>query len=230
MLPSRFRATLAAGLVAAVCGTPVHAQPTGDRPDAGARVAEWRVGPFVGAARNSPATSFLGATPGRDHLFVGVQALTPILRVGVVRVAYAAQLLPVVIVRGRTPPLAHPGGAGARAYPAGRVPGGNLAFAVGISPFGLDVAVPVARTVGVYAATAAGGLIFTRPFPVPEARRINFTLEFGGGLIIRAGPERWLQLGYKYHHLSNAYTARENPGLDAHVLYAGYQWAARSPR
>ena len=238
VLASPFRAPLVAGLIAAVCSAPAHAQAAGERRDSATRVAGWRVGPFVGAARNSPASSLLGTTPGRDHLFVGVQALTPVLRAGAVRIAYTAQLLPAVIVRGRTPPREHPGwpsatDGGARrlpALPARREPGGNVAYAFGVSPFGLDVAVPVARAVGVYAATAAGALAFTRPFPVPEARRVNFTLEFGGGLVVRAGRERWLQLGYKYHHLSNAYTAAENPGLDAHVLYAGYQWTARLPR
>jgi hypothetical protein len=32
---------------------------------------------------------------------------------------------------------------------------------------------------------------------------------------------RGLELGYRYHHTSNAGTGRANPGLNAHVLYMG---------
>jgi hypothetical protein len=49
-------------------------------------------------------------------------------------------------------------------------------------------------------------------------------------LLVRSGRDAWVQLGYKYHHLSNAYTAALNPGLDANVFYAGYEWSVRLPR
>jgi hypothetical protein len=47
---------------------------------------------------------------------------------------------------------------------------------------------------------------------------------------VRVGGAHWVRAGYKYHHLSNAYTAPLNPGVDGHVLHAGYQWAVRLPR
>ena len=61
-------------------------------------------------------------------------------------------------------------------------------------------------------------------------RRTNFTLEAGGGVRVRIGAAQWAQLGYKYHHISNAGTAFANPGLDGNVLYAGYQWSVRLPQ
>ncbi|HEX5829765.1 MAG TPA: acyloxyacyl hydrolase [Gemmatimonadaceae bacterium] len=39
-----------------------------------------------------------------------------------------------------------------------------------------------------------------------------------------------VQIGYKFHHLSNLYTAPANPGVDAHVFHAGFQWSTRTPR
>lgn len=201
------------------------AQEVAPTPAGDTTTAPWRIGVFVGAAHNSPATTY-GGLPGRDHLFVGLQAITTVLRVGQTRVAYAAQLLPAVLIRGRTVPMYYDGTLDA----GGTAPGPNIAYAVGVSPFGLEVARPLTTTVQLYGAAAGGGLVFTRPFPVPEARRFNFTLEYGGGLLLRAGRERWVQLGYKYHHLSNAYTAWVNPGLDAKVFYVGYQWTTRLPR
>ncbi len=188
--------------------------------------AQWRIGPFVGRARQSPTRETLGLTPGRDHVFVGVQAMTPILHLGQVEISYSAQLLPIVRLQGRTPPLGYGGlrsGDVLRRSPA-------VAYAVGFSPFGVELATPRAKRVSVFAATSAGGLVFGRPYPIPESGRFNFTLEYGGGVLVRAGAARWIRAGYKYHHLSNAYTAQENPGVDGNVFYAGFEWGLSLPR
>ncbi|MGI8509661.1 MAG: acyloxyacyl hydrolase [Gemmatimonadaceae bacterium] len=201
-----------------------------------AGTARWLVGGFVGVARNSPSRRFLGSTPGFDHLFLGLEALTPVLRLGRVQVSYGVQLLPLVRLTGQTEhtEVVYDSGIVALARrPTIRtrvVQEHVSAYAAGLSPFGLQIAVPLGSAVSVYGATAAGGLIFDRPFPIPQARRVNFTLEFGGGVLVRVGHERWVRVGYKYHHLSNAYTAPENPGLDGNVLYAGYDWSVRLPR
>jgi len=195
-------------------------------PDSATKVAasaRWLVGPFVGLAHNSPAGSYLGATPGRDHLFLGVEAVTTILRFGLFRLAYTAQLLPLVVIRGTSLPDGYYPPPGAPATP-------STAYAIGVSPFGLELGVLAAKRLDIYLAAAAGGLWFTRPFPVPEAAQINFTLEYGAGARLRTTSRQWLQLGYKYHHLSNAYTKILNPGLDGHVFYVGYQWEVQLPR
>jgi hypothetical protein len=216
------RVALAGFALAAASVATAQTTPSTPEPES----ASWRLGVYVGVAHDSPASSFLGTTPGRDHLFIGLEALTQVLRAGPVRFAYAAQLLPVVLIRGRSAPRYYTGSVG----PDGLLPGPNVVYAVGLSPFGFESRLPLGHAVEAFGAAATGGLFFARPFPVPEASRINFTLEYGGGLLVRAGAGRWVQLGYKYHHLSNAYTGLVNPGLDAHVLYAGYQWSTRLPR
>lgn len=178
----------------------------------------WRAGVFLGGAKNSPVTAGLGQIAGRDHLFVGVQAQTTILKIRSVRISYGVQILPAVIVRGKTLPIGYEEGGYYQELRDDR----NIAYAFGFSPFGLEVAVPVAGRVSAYAATSAGMLIFTRSFPVRFAQQANFALEYGGGLMIRTGPSQWIQAGYKFHHLSNAYRAIVNPGLDANVFYLSY--------
>jgi hypothetical protein len=91
-----------------------------------------------------------------------------------------------------------------------------------VSPLSIELAVPVAGRVAVYGAAAGGMIFFNRPFPVPEAQSSNFTIEYGGGVLVRIGRRQWLQGGYKYHHLSNAYNSLVNPGLDAHMVYLGF--------
>lgn len=194
----------------------------------------WRAGVFLGGASRTVTSANLGVTPGRQIAFLGLEASTPVLRVGGIRLAYAAQFLPVVALSGQSAPVGYyaTGSSAASGGSAntGVVPGPYRTYAVGIVPFGLEMSSPDSRRLSVFGAIAAGGLLFQRPVPVPEANSINFTLEFGGGVRVRTAGGRWLQVGWKYHHLSNAYLARENPGVDAHVLYAGYEWSARLPR
>ena len=190
-----------------------------------ARQAAWQIGTFIGGGRNSRNDGLLGTIPHRDHLLVGVQAGTPVLRAGPLRVSYVAQLLPLFIVSDRD----------ASAYDAyldanGLARLSRRAYALGVSPFGLELASPAERRLSVFAATAGGALVFSHPFPDVTGRRTNFTLEAGGGLRVRVGSARWAHFGYKYHHISNAGSAFANPGLDGNLLYAGYQWSVRLPQ
>lgn len=86
-------------------------------------------------------------------------------------------------------------------------------LATGLAPFGLRLD---AR--GVYAQTAVGGLWAADNIPTAQARKFNVTLEAGGGVELHR-----LQLGYKWHHLSNAGSRASNPGIDAHLFYAGWR-------
>lgn len=173
-------------------------------------------------ARNSP-DDVLGLTPGRNHYFLGAEASTRVLAAGPIHVYYSAQVLPMVLITGSTLPVGY--------YPP---PGGpapdETAYAFGVVPFGLEITTPVDRRVAIYAAGAGGIVFFTKPFPVPEADSRNFTVEYGGGVRVRTGKAQWVQVGYKFHHLSNAYTNLVNPGLDANVWYAGYKWGITLPR
>jgi hypothetical protein len=182
---------------------------------------EWRFGAFAGRAHNSPINDRLGQTPGRDHLFFGLQAQTTVLKIGAARLSWGVQLLPVVVVRGRSAPRGYFG----ETDEDGLIPGDNTTYAYGFSPFAIELAVPLGTRLGVYGAGAGGLITFRKPFPVPEAHSTNFTIEWGGGLSWRVGRRTWVQAGYKYHHLSNAFYRQVNPGLDAHVVYGGF-WKA----
>ena len=190
-----------------------------------AATAAWRVGPFLGIAQNSPSEWILGATPGYDHFFVGAEASTALLARADFRLSYRAQLIPLVLLRGpeeRAPWVWYP------SSPTGER---RSYYAFGIVPFGLELATPAVRDrVALFGEASAGGLLFGRDFPVSGGSRVNFTLEFGGGALLRTRAAQWLRLGYRYHHLSNAYYRDRNPGLDGHVLYLGYLWGVQLRR
>lgn len=210
----------AAAVLAGARPHTVHAQ----APDTTPR-GTWQVGTFLAGARGSPGNGILGTIPRRDHLMVGLQAGTTVLRMGGVQMNYIAQALPLVVVIDRD---ADRFDAALESAGLARIPA--RAYAVGVAPFGLELSTSPRHRVSGYLASAGGGLLFTRPFPDVTGRRTNFTLEAGFGLRIRTARGQWTQLGYKYHHISNAGTAFANPGLDGNLVYAGYQWTARLPR
>ena len=228
MRSSSDRLVMAARLL---CVATVAALRLGAQDTSGVRTAAtsnrnlWQVGALVGVARNSPNDGLLGTIPHRDLFMLGLQAGTPILRLGAVRVNYFAQVIPLVVIMDRAAPAYNPY---LDANGIARLP--ERSYAVGFSPFGLEVVAPLWRRAAIFAASSGGGLIFTQKFPDVTGRRTNFTLEAGGGVRIRVGATQWAQLGYKYHHISNAGTAFANPGLDGNILYAGYQWAVRLPQ
>ena len=176
------------------------------------------MGAFVGVARNSPINPRLGQTPNRDHLFLGLQAQTTVLKIGASRLSWGVQLVPLAIVKGRSAPRGYSGPTDAE----GLIPGDETAYAYGFSPFVIEYALPLGSRLGIFGAAAGGLIFFNKPFPVPEGKSNNFTIEYGGGVSLRVGRRTWLQAGYKYHHLSNAYRELVNPGLDGHVAYLGF--------
>jgi opacity protein-like surface antigen len=97
----------------------------------------------------------------------------------------------------------------------------NVAFGAGGSPIGLKLYFNRASNVRLFAAGAAGALMFSTDVPVRGSRRLNFTFEYGGGMEILRENGGSVILGYKFHHISNGSTAPLNPGLDANVLFFG---------
>ena len=176
------------------------------------------MGAFVGVARKSPIHPRLGQTPDRDHLFLGLQAQTTVLKIGASRFSWGVQLVPLVAIKGRSAPRGYQG----RVDSEGLIPGDETAYAFGFSPFALEYAVPLGSRLGIFGAATGGLIFFNKPFPVPEAKKNNFTIEYGGGVLLRVGERTWLQAGYKYHHMSNAYREQVNPGIDGHVGYVGF--------
>ena len=52
----------------------------------------------------------------------------------------------------------------------------------------------------------------------------GFAFDFGGGAEWRIADKQAISLGYKYLHISNAYTTPTNPGVDNNVFYLGFSF------
>lgn len=95
-------------------------------------------------------------------------------------------------------------------------------YGAGLSPIGLRLNFRRQQKFQPFAGGSAGFLFFTKNVPRPDAARFNFTYNFGGGVQIVNESGRAITIGYKYHHISNAYHSPINPGVDVQMIYAGF--------
>jgi hypothetical protein len=98
---------------------------------------------------------------------------------------------------------------------------GEPTYGSGLFPFGLKLYALNGATARLFATGSTGLMMFSRDMPVVGSRRLNFAIEYGVGVEVGAVSGRVIALGWKFHHMSNAYTAQENPGLDLNMFYLG---------
>jgi opacity protein-like surface antigen len=130
---------------------------------------------------------------------------------------YVADAMPVVAVfQPSVIPLSRNGSVGVRLQ-------GRTVTGYGFAPIGFKItAARFGRWQPFFETT--GGMIRTRtpvPYDIAEATRWNFMFDFGGGLQIMSDTAKAFRFGYKWHHISNANRTGTNPGLDAHLVFAG---------
>jgi hypothetical protein len=178
-------------------------------------------------ARHSLVGTQWGMTPDRNHLFVGLHATANLLRSRRLSFGYAPEIVPLLIVTNNPKYRERPiPGRGDIAIEDGRGPVAGLS----ISPIGLEGQLRLTSRWRAYSAGAAGVVWFTRPVPGPSGRAFNYTFEIGGGVLWRYGSRDSLRVGYKFHHLSNLYTALDNSGIDGAVFLLGFERAIGNRR
>jgi len=101
------------------------------------------------------------------------------------------------------------------------VGGRERIFGTGFAPLGLQLNLRNGQAIQPFVAASAGSILFTRPAPHSDAAKFNFMFDLGAGVQMRQGRGRVLTVGWKYHHISNAYRIRVNPGIDSNMFYTG---------
>ena len=117
-------------------------------------------------------------------------------------------------------------------YTAGVMPAAILiepahaVYGVGVTPVGFTLDFSRRRTLYPFVEFDGGIIASTEPIPErgPDATGLNFLFDLGGGIRWRVGSRCAVTLGYKFLHISNAYTTGFNPGVDNNVLYVGYSF------
>lgn len=96
-------------------------------------------------------------------------------------------------------------------------------FGTTVSPLGLGSRSQLSPKVDLVLDASAGMGVFHRNIPVPAARQLNVVIDWGGAFEYAMRADAALQIGYKFHHISNAYTNAHNPGVDANLFYVGWR-------
>jgi len=92
-------------------------------------------------------------------------------------------------------------------------------YATGGSPIGAQVNFLHSRRIQPFLTSGGGFLYFNRQ--MFGATQFNFTAQLGAGVQVFTSRHRSLDLGYMYHHISNANLGNINPGMDSHVVFVG---------
>jgi hypothetical protein len=209
--------------LASVC--PVVALGAGDAVGGAAQRSPLRpatLGAWVGLSYNSPDDQFLGVAAGRDFHEFALRIGWRLLDYRLFRAEYTVDLIPFAMVTNN--PTYTFGGPFVGRPPPKRTTEYETKYGVGAAPIGLRMGIPVFTSLFLFASGSAGFIAFEGAVPTFGASSFNYTFDFGGGLE-GSVTDRWLIYGgYKLHHLSNAGSAYENPGIDSNMFYVGSSW------
>ena len=162
-----------------------------------------------------------GTSKDRKLFLLNLQYARTLLSVRPIRLKYVAEAVPVVL---EFQPTQHYVVNGKLiTNPAGTI------YGAGANPVGLQANIGQ-KTWQPFVSGTLGFLYFHQQVPILGSSQFNYTISVGFGMQARIGRGRSLSFGWKYHHLSNNYQARLNPGIDSGVFYLGYAMAGRRPK
>lgn len=98
-------------------------------------------------------------------------------------------------------------------------------YGVGFAPVVWRWNFPPRPSWSAYGELAMGGMWTSAPIPEKTSRG-NFTAHWGGGVRLRPRAGHALLIGYRFQHFSNGNQLGANPGVNSHVILAG--WSHRS--
>lgn len=95
-------------------------------------------------------------------------------------------------------------------------------FGEGFSPIGVKANFRPHHRLQPVFTSLAGYMFATKPIPIADAGSWNFTFEIGAGFEYYRSASRSIRAEYRLHHISNAYTADSNPGIDSQMIQITY--------
>lgn len=98
----------------------------------------------------------------------------------------------------------------------------GLAYGGGISPLGFYLNKPLLDDLSIGFSARSGIIYLNRFFPTNRARRLNYSFDISAQLEWQVTPLFSFAAGYTFHHISNAQTGKENPGLDSNFLFISF--------
>lgn len=179
-------------------------QPENDRRPDGERAGEWTAA--IGAARS---VNLYESTAGRSYGVVtvgGAKELTRELKWGPIRGRFAW---------------------GVEATPLFAQFEPSTIYGAGFAPVIWRWNFPPRPRWSVFAELSMGGLWTSDPIP-ERTGNLNFTAHWGGGIRFKPRGGHAILVAYRFQHFSNGNQLGSNPGVNSHVVLAGWSYREAS--
>jgi hypothetical protein len=98
----------------------------------------------------------------------------------------------------------------------------ETAYGAGFTPLGLQLDFANGEKQHPYIHVNGGFLYFNKSVPIEDAGRFAWVGEAGGGVRIFTSERRAVNVGVRFHHISNGDRQGSNRGLNQFVIYAGF--------
>jgi hypothetical protein len=98
----------------------------------------------------------------------------------------------------------------------------ETAYGAGVTPLGLQLDFANGAKIHPYIHVNGGLLVFNKSVPIEDAGHLALVGEAGGGVRIFTSERRAVNIGVKFHHISNGDRQGSNRGLNQFVIYAGF--------
>ena len=95
----------------------------------------------------------------------------------------------------------------------------DLASGYGISPLGFEFLRSINSRTLVNTGISSGIIFMNKFFPTDKARRLNYSFDLSLSLQRFISSSTSISLGYRFHHISNAQTGKQNPGIDSNFIF-----------
>ena len=95
----------------------------------------------------------------------------------------------------------------------------DIVTGFGFSPVGFEVRKILKNNLGLSLYTSGGFMLINKRFPTDKGKNLNFTYELSPQIFLALQKSLSFSLAYKFHHISNAQTGSENPGIDSNFIF-----------
>ena len=98
----------------------------------------------------------------------------------------------------------------------------ETAYGAGLTPLGLQLDFANGAKVHPFVHVNGGFLYFNKSVPIEDAGQFAWVGEAGGGVRLFTSERRAVNIGVRFHHISNGDRQGSNRGLNQFVIYAGF--------